>query len=146
MSKIKIPIHAVWGTKKRFPFLTDNIRIDVCKHIHENAKKKDIYIDTINGYTDHLHCLFYLNPVIDLRKTIQLMKGESSRWLSLEYSNMKLFQWADDYFAIAVCQSAIPIVRRYIERQPAHHKKMTLEEEMHIIRKKVDWSVGSYEV
>lgn len=53
-------IHAVWGTKNRQPLLTKEIRLKVIEHIQENAKTKGIYIDRLNGYADHLHCLFVL--------------------------------------------------------------------------------------
>ncbi len=60
MSYVKIWIHAVWGTKKRHPFLTDKVKSEVIRHIKDNAKIKKIYIDSINGYTEHLHCLHTL--------------------------------------------------------------------------------------
>jgi REP element-mobilizing transposase RayT len=57
MSFIKVYVHFVWVTNDRYPFLTDSIRNDVFNHIREYAKTKNIYIDFINGYTDHVHCL-----------------------------------------------------------------------------------------
>lgn len=61
MSYIKIWIHLVWATKDRYPFLNKEIRQKVFSHIRENAKLKDIYIDHINGYTEHVHCLLSLD-------------------------------------------------------------------------------------
>ena len=61
MSYIKIYVHFVWSTKNRELFLTKDIRYNVFNHIKENAKKKNIHIDFINGYTDHIHCLVSLN-------------------------------------------------------------------------------------
>jgi len=57
MPFVKIWIHAVWSTKNRVPFLDKEIRKSVIEHIKANAKKKHIYLDTINGQADHLHCL-----------------------------------------------------------------------------------------
>lgn len=37
MSYVKIWIHSVWGTKKRFPFLTNEVKNDLMQHIKENA-------------------------------------------------------------------------------------------------------------
>jgi putative transposase len=129
MSIIRVAIHAVWGTKKRYPFLTDNIRYNVCNHILENAKVKNIYIDTINGYTDHLHCLLYLNSMIPLSKTLQLIKGESAKWLNDNYFQSRSFGWADDYYAASVSGSDIERVREYIRKQKEHHQKITFNDE-----------------
>ncbi len=60
MPFVKVWIHFVWSTKNREPFLKDEIRPNVFQHIQENAKEKGIYLDFINGYTDHVHCLISL--------------------------------------------------------------------------------------
>lgn len=78
MPYVNIMIHAVWGTKNRAPFLNDKIRYAVIEHIKQNAKEKGIYIDRLNGYTDHLHCLFALNADMSIAKAMNLLKGESS--------------------------------------------------------------------
>ena len=61
MSYVEVWIHAVWGTKHREHLLTREVRPTVISHILQNAKEKQIYIDRINGYTEHLHCLLALN-------------------------------------------------------------------------------------
>ena len=82
MSYVRVMIHAVWGTKNKTPFLTSEVRAKVILHIKENAHKKQIYIDTINGYTEHMHCLFGLNADMSISKTLHLIKGESSHWIN----------------------------------------------------------------
>ena len=79
MPLVKVYIHFVWSTKNRFPHLDS---IEKCKkvwnHIKENAKEKGIYIDFINGFSDHCHCLVSLGVEQNIKKVIQLIKGESS--------------------------------------------------------------------
>ena len=70
-------INSVWGTKNRFPFLKDGVKEKVIAHIRENAIKQKIFIDSINGYHDHLHCLFGLEPSMSVSEAIRLLKGES---------------------------------------------------------------------
>lgn len=60
MPFVKIWIHAVWTTKNRIPFFHQEIRQEVFKHIHQNALEKGIYMDIVNGYSEHVHCLFRL--------------------------------------------------------------------------------------
>ncbi|MCB0694684.1 MAG: transposase, partial [Saprospiraceae bacterium] len=77
MSYIKIYVHAVWSTKDRVPLLADKvIRQAMWDHIRENAVQKGIFIDTINGYVDHCHCLISLGGDQSIRKIVQLIKGE----------------------------------------------------------------------
>ena len=40
--------------------MDDGIRKQVFDHMRENAIDKDIYIDFINGYYEHVHCLILL--------------------------------------------------------------------------------------
>ncbi|HKC65969.1 MAG TPA: transposase, partial [Pyrinomonadaceae bacterium] len=60
MPWVKVWIHFVWSTKNREPYLKDGIRQKVFQHIRENAKEKDIFLDFIGGYIDHVHCLVSL--------------------------------------------------------------------------------------
>jgi len=129
MSFIKIYVHFVWSTKNRIPFLTKDIRQSVFKHIRENAKTKNIHIDFINGYTDHVHCLVSLNDDLSIGKIAQLIKGESSFWINRNKLTPTKFAWQEEYFAIAVCDDKIQIVRDYIANQEQHHGKKTFAQE-----------------
>ena len=122
-------IHAVWGTKSHEKILTKEARTLVIKHIKENSISKEIHIDTINGYTDHLHCLFSLNTDMSISKAMQLIKGESSYWINKEKITATKFEWADEYFAVSVSESIVPKVRAYINNQEQHHKKTTFMQE-----------------
>ncbi|MEK7166890.1 MAG: IS200/IS605 family transposase [Patescibacteria group bacterium] len=129
MAYVKIMIHAVWGTKNRFPYLTKDIRLQVIEHIRENAHSKQIFIDRLNGYTDHLHCLLGLNADMSIAKIIQLLKGESANWINKQNLTKIKFEWADEYFAVSVSESMLDKVRDYIDKQEEHHKKMSFNEE-----------------
>jgi REP element-mobilizing transposase RayT len=129
MPFIKIWIHFVWATKKRQPFLTRDIRKKVFAHIRENAFKKKIHLDFVNGHTDHVHCLISLNREQTIANIAQLIKGESSCWINKNKLCKENFEWQDDYFAVSVSESAVNKVREYIKKQEAHHAKKTFEEE-----------------
>ena len=129
MSYVKIWIHAVWGTKNRLPILSKEKRHELFVHIKENAKQKEIYIDLINGYVDHVHCLLALNADMSISKAIGLIKGESSFWANKQRIFDQKFEWADEYFAASVSDSAVEKVRAYILNQEEHHKKKTFSDE-----------------
>jgi REP element-mobilizing transposase RayT len=129
MAFVKIWIHAVWGTKNRYPFLTSAIRKELIHHIRENARTKQIHIDYINGYTEHLHCLIGLNADMSIAKTINLIKGESAFWMNKQKLTKSKFEWADEYFAVSVSESMLGKVQDYINNQETHHKKTTFMQE-----------------
>ena len=129
MSRVQIWIHAVWGTKRRKPVLSEEIRKELFTHIKENAKHKEIYIDAINGYTDHIHCLIALNAEMSISKTLQLIKGESAFWANKNRLVLPKLEWADEYYAASISQSHLNKVRNYIRNQAEHHKKLDFTQE-----------------
>ena len=140
MSYVRVWIHAVWETKNRQPLLTSKIRPLVLNHIRENAKLKEIYIDRLDGQTDHLHCLFGLNADMALSKAVQLIKGELAHWINKEAMMPLKFEWADEYYAVSVSESALPEVRAYIETQEEHHRKKSFAEEVEEFMQKYGFS------
>jgi len=136
MGYVKIWVHLVWTTKRREPLLTREFRRDIFCHIKENAKEKGIYVDFINGYLEHIHCLISLDYGQNIDKILMLLKGESSHWINKNNIFLKRFEWQDEYFAVSVSESAVNRVRDYIKNQEDHHKKKSFNEEyMEFMRK-----------
>lgn len=129
MSYVRIWIHCVWGTKNRVPFLTKENKKKVIEHIRNNALEKNIYVDTINGHTEHLHCIISLNAQQNIAKVMQLIKGESSFWINSNKLTKSKFEWADEYFAVSISESQLNKVRNYIKNQEEHHRKKNWFEE-----------------
>lgn len=130
MPFVKVYLHCVWSTKNRIPYLdTIELRQKVWNHIRENAIQKGIYIDFINGYSDHCHCLISLGVDQNIQKVIQLIKGESSFWINNNELTKEKFQWQEEYFAVSVSESILDKVRDYIKNQEEHHKKKSFQEE-----------------
>ena len=130
MSYVRVWIHAVWGTKSREPYLTKDVRQAVVDHIRKNAKEKGIYIDRLNGYIDHLHCLFGLNADMAIAKALQLLKGESANWINKQELLRSKLEWADEYYAVSLSESHLDSVRLYIDNQEEHHRKLSFGEEV----------------
>jgi putative transposase len=122
-------LHLVWSTKERFPFLTTDFRQTVFDHIRENAKGKRIHLGCVNGHDDHIHCLAALSNVQTISKLVQLIKGESSRWINKQKLCDPSFEWQDEYFAASVSHSQLQKVRNYIHNQERHHQKKTFQQE-----------------
>ncbi|MES2654873.1 MAG: IS200/IS605 family transposase [Bacteroidota bacterium] len=140
MPFVKVYIHFVWSTKNRIPFLhSKELRVKVWNHIKENAKEKGIFIDHINGYSDHCHCLVSLSVDQTIQKVMQLIKGESSFWINKQgllsdlpttiNDGIQKFEWQDEYFATSVSLSMLDKVRAYIKKQEQHHRKTIFQDE-----------------
>ena len=130
MPFIKVYIHFVWSTKNRFPFLNSlELREKMWKHIKENGKEKGIFIDFVNGYSDHCHCLVSLKSDQTIQKVIQMIKGESAFWFNNQNFILEKFGWQDEYFAVSVSESMIENVRNYIRNQETHHSKKSFDDE-----------------
>ena len=130
MPFIKVHIHFVWSTKNRIPSLeTKEMRQKVWQHIRENAKSKGIFIDFVNGYSDHCHCLVSLGVDQTIQKVMQLIKGESSFWINKQNITLEKFEWQDEYFAVSVSESMIDRVRNYLKNQEEHHKTKSFQDE-----------------
>lgn len=130
MPFVKVYIHFVWSTKNRYPFLrSKELRQKMWNHIRENAREKKIFIDFVNGYSDHCHCLVSMGRDQTIEKVMQLIKGESSFWVNKNQLTKEKFEWQDEYFAVSVSESAIETVRNYIKNQEAHHSKKSFQQE-----------------
>jgi putative transposase len=130
MPYTKVLVHYVWSTKYRTPLLSASIRNRLFLHIQAQAKDKKIFIDRINGWNDHVHCLIELQTEQTIAGVIKLIKGESSRWFNsgAEGEGARL-EWQPGYFAVGVCESKLDIVRAYIDNQEKHHQKQNFEDE-----------------
>lgn len=82
---------------------------------------KNIWLDDINGYQDHLHCLISLNKDQSISKTAQLIKGESSFWTNKNHLAKNKFISQDDYWAVSVSENHIIEYRKHIEQQEEHY-------------------------
>ena len=129
MGYTKVWIHLVWATKKREAVLNKELRSQLFSHIRENAKNKNIHLDFVNGFTDHIHCLISLDADQTIAKIVQLIKGESSYWINQQKILKQKFEWQAEYFAVSVSESGIDKVREYIKNQEQHHQKKTFEQE-----------------
>lgn len=129
MSYVKIWIHTVWTVKNRKPVISQENRKILFEHIHKNGLEKDILVETVGGYNNHVHCLFRLKNNQTIEKVMQLIKGESSFWFNRNIDNHPVLNWQKEYFAVSVSESRVNAVRKYIENQEEHHRTKTWEEE-----------------
>ncbi len=102
---------------------------------------KDIWLEEINGYSDHVHSLLSLNKDQSISKVAQLIKGESSNWINKNKIVNTKFLWQDDYWAVSVSESNLESVRNYIKQQEEHHKFKSFDDEVKSFMERYGWRV-----
>ncbi|MCP9753045.1 IS200/IS605 family transposase [Ferruginibacter sp. HRS2-29] len=77
----------------------------------------------INSEPVHIHILLGMRPHQSISSLMQLVKGESSRWLNEKEFCKDKFAWQEGYGAFSYAKSEVPNVIKYIQNQEVHHKK-----------------------
>ena len=139
MSFVRIWVHLVFSTKNREPWIKKEIRADIHAHIAANCKKKEIFLQAINGSMEHVHCLISLGKDQSIAKVSQLIKGESSFWINDKQLIPEKFIWQDDYYAVSVSESQVNAVVNYIKNQEAHHARKSFADEVEEFMTKYGW-------
>jgi putative transposase len=136
MSYTKIWLHCVWSTKNRQNIISNSLRPVLLSHIREKASEKGIFLDFINAHKNHVHALINLGKQQTIADIMHQLKGESSHWINKMNLMPEKFSWQDDYFAVSVSQSHFERVRRYIQNQDEHHRKMSWNDEVELFLEK----------
>lgn len=121
--------HIVFSTKRREPWLTDDVRERLWPYLGGIAREDGMIALEIGGMADHAHLLFSIPPGVALSKAVQLIKGGSSHWIKDAFPALAAFAWQDGYGAFSVSHSQLNQVREYIRDQAEHHRTRTFAEE-----------------
>jgi len=143
MPYTKVLIHYIWSTKNRVHLINNELKPLLLQHIKENSIKKQIFIDTLNCVSDHIHLIVSLGTEQTIAKTAMLIKGESSFWVNKQKILKNKFEWQDEYIALSISYSAVDEVRKYIVNQEKHHKKEKFSEEYNEFLKLYNFEIDS---
>lgn len=129
-------IHLVFSTKHRYPFLHDpEVRNELHKYLGGISKNLDCPPITVGGVADHVHLLARFGRTITQAEWVKELKRVSNLWLHQEMGFSK-FQWQGGYADFSVSQSNLDEVRKYIENQEEHHRKMNFQDEVRMLLRK----------
>jgi REP element-mobilizing transposase RayT len=137
-SLAQLYVHLTFGTKNRFPFITDELGHQIHPYMAGIFKNYESPALIINSVSEHIHILFRLSKNYALAKVVEIVKKESSKWVKTIDFAPKKFAWQDGYGAFSVSSSKVETVRRYIENQKTHHRKKTYKEEVEEFIKEYD--------
>ncbi|OKY77977.1 MAG: REP element-mobilizing transposase RayT [Candidatus Methanohalarchaeum thermophilum] len=119
-SKYSLQYHLIFCTKYRKNMLNNEISNKLKEQIDKIAKKKDIEILNKETSKDHIHILFRAKPTTNLSKTINAIKGVTSRVLRKEFPELKKEAdslWAPTYFLATTGEVTLNQLKEYVEAQ-----------------------------
>jgi putative transposase len=129
-------VHVVFSTKDRRPFLTPDIHERLRRYLGGIARNHKVKLLRAGGVEDHVHLLISLPATLEISKAVQLLKGNSSKWIHEEFPDRQDFEWQAGYGAFSIGISGVPDTIAYINNQADHHKRLSFKEELQIILKK----------
>ena len=120
--------HVWFATKRRKWLLQGDVDLTVKKTIKETAHEKGITVVECETAVDHVHLLLRLHSDQTLPKTMNLLKGVSSRKLHLAFPELKLDSgshhlWQRGYAFTIVEPGSLSARRRYVRTQKQRLEK-----------------------
>ena len=114
--------HLVWITKYRKKVLGGRIGERTRDLIRKVCKNNDIEIIAGHVSKDHVHLLVSVPPHMSVSKTVQYIKGYTSRKLLMEYKELNRqfwghHLWARGYFAASSGNVTDEVIIEYIGTQ-----------------------------
>jgi putative transposase len=128
-SLASILVHIIFSTKNRQPMILDEIIKDLHSYMAGISRAHDSHVHEIGGIEDHVHLLVSLPKTLSLSKLIEEIKKSSSKWIKTQGNQHANFAWQNGYGAFSIGQSVYEELRKYIQNQKNHHKKISFQDE-----------------
>ena len=125
----QIYIHVVFAVEGRQNLIKPVYNDELQKYITGIVASQNHKLIAINNMPDHLHLLMGVRPDASLSDLVGDVKAFSAKFITQNRWVAGRFSWQEGYGAFSVSTSVLPTVRRYIQTQEAHHKKMTFDDE-----------------
>ena len=128
-SYTSLKYHVVFSTKYRLRWITENLERELYRYIGGIIRNKNGHLIEIGGIEDHVHILAGFPQSRPVAGMVGAIKSNSSSF-GKEKSGNPDFSWQLGYAAFTVSESQVPKVKRYIQRQKQHHRKLSYEDEV----------------
>ena len=119
--------HLVFSTKDRLRLIQREWESRLHTYLGGIIKGLDAIPLEINGIEDHVHSLVRTKSKHRIDYFLRDLKGESSLWVRKEIT--RTFEWQKGYGAFSVSPTAVDSVRRYIQGQKEHHRRIDFKTE-----------------
>ena len=92
--------HIVWITKYRYPVLVGDIALKVRNDIRRICEENHAEIIRGRVANNHVHIYVSIPPYVSVSRLVQAMKGKTSRWVQLQFPELKQRYWGKHLWAI----------------------------------------------
>jgi REP element-mobilizing transposase RayT len=123
-------LHCVFAAKDRRPRIKPDLQQRLWEYLGGIAREKKIKALIVGGTEDHVHMLVSLPSVLSVATSVQLLKGNSSKWIHDTFPEHADFQWQEGYGVFSIGISGVEDTEKYIRNQAQHHRKITFREEV----------------
>jgi len=123
-------MHCVWATKGRRRLIKPELQQRLWPYLGGIARQNQMKALVVGGSEDHIHVLLSIPPTLSVAKSIQLLKGNSSKWIHETFKEQRDFEWQEGYGAFSIGISGVADTTKYIQGQVEHHKEMGFKEEL----------------
>jgi putative transposase len=134
----KLQYHLVFSTKNRGALIEPALREELYAYLGGILRGQGGILLVAGGMPDHVHLLAGIRPDTAIAKMLQLLKANSSKWMS---ERTGWFAWQAGYGAFSVSESKVPDVRAYILGQEEHHRTISSEEEFRTLLRRHGLSI-----
>jgi REP element-mobilizing transposase RayT len=125
---LSLHYHIVFSTKERQSFIHPRWRAALHEYLGGTVRGLRGLARSVGGTEDHVHLLVSLDANHKIKDFLRELKKASSLWAARRHC--RKFAWQEGYAAFTVSASLREKVRRYIESQEEHHRKVTFIEEL----------------
>ena len=125
----QLNMHVVFSVLGRENILIDKHRPEIFKYISGILTNNDQFPLSVNGYKDHVHIFFEMNPNQSLSDIVKIIKSNSSKWINEKKLVPGQFKWQIGYSGFSYSHSQRNNVIKYIMNQEEHHRRITFREE-----------------
>jgi len=129
-------MHCVWAITERRPLIIPDLQQRLWPYLGGIARENKMKALAVGGVEDHVHVLVSIPSTLSVAKSIQLLKGNSSKWIHDTFKEHWEFEWQEGYGAFSIGISGLEGTTRYIQNQAEHHRRMTFKEEVEAFLKK----------
>lgn len=125
----KMYCQAVFAVKYRNAVIQDEFKSELYAVIGNLINETGAKTLIVNGYLDHVHCLFQFFPKQAISEIMKSTKAKSSKWLNESNLIKDRFEWQAGFGSFTYSEREIPTIFNYVKNQEKHHQKMTFREE-----------------
>ena len=125
-------LHLEWCTKYRYKmFRKIKYKNLLTACIRRSASRHNIKIIELEVQPEHIHCVVEVSFTMSVSKTLQLLKGGSSKLFFEFHKKARLRHprghlWSRGKFASSVGFVQLDVVKSYVKNQSEHHGNSTL--------------------